>query len=283
MILSVSRRTDIPAFYGEWFLRRLEEGFLLVRNPMNPRRVSRLDLSPAVVDGLVFWTKNPVPLIPSLSRLAAYPYYFLYTITPYGREIESGVPPVEASLESFITLSRILGPHRVIWRYDPVFLTPRYDIDTHLAAFASMARRLEGYTHRCVVSFLDYYGNTRKNLPDTQAPDQGERIASSGPWRIWPPPGHYPGGLCRGGGLLPVRGPAQPLHRRRAAGANLREGSKGKKDPGQRPHCGCAESVDVGTYSTCSNGCLYCYAERGAGAVDAKIPIPPPGAPLGAE
>ena len=128
MIVSASRRTDIPAFYSDWFFRRLEEGYLYVKNPMNPRQVSKILLSPDTVDCFVFWTKDPGPMMERLSVLnrLGYPYYFQFTLTPYGTDVEPGVPHKNELVRTFRELSCRLGPERVIWRYDPVLLSPSY-------------------------------------------------------------------------------------------------------------------------------------------------------------
>ena len=122
MILSVSRRTDIPAFYSDWFLRRLQEGYCLVRNPMNPRQISRIALSPKVVDCIVFWTKNPAPLLQKLPeiRRMGYEFYFQFTLTPYGRDLEQNLPAKNVLLSTFRKLGQLIGPERVVWRYDPI-------------------------------------------------------------------------------------------------------------------------------------------------------------------
>lgn len=156
MIISASRRTDIPAFYSRWLLRRLEEGEVLVRNPVRPGQVSRISLAPENVDALVFWTKNPAPFLPQLPVIASmgYSFYVLFTITPYGERIEPGVPGIETRVEVFRALSRLLGRERVIWRYDPVILGGGMDADWHAGAFRYLASRLSGSTCRCMFSFL---------------------------------------------------------------------------------------------------------------------------------
>ena len=165
MIISASRRTDIPAYYSDWFCNRLREGFVCVRTPMNFHQVSRIALSSDVVDGIVFWTKDPRPLMPRLEELRAYPYYFQFTLTPYGKDMEPGLPDKGAVLlPAFQMLSDMIGPERVIWRYDPILLTARYTADFHITAFRQMAQRLEGYTHKCVISFVDLYRNTQARL-----------------------------------------------------------------------------------------------------------------------
>lgn len=124
MILSASRRTDIPAFYGEWFVNRLEEGFALVRNPLNARMVSKLLLRPQYVECIVFWTKNATDFVKYLPRIdqLGFKYYFQYTITSYSKDIEPNVPEKKKIIENFIELSKKLGKEKTIWRYDPILL-----------------------------------------------------------------------------------------------------------------------------------------------------------------
>ena len=184
MIISASRRTDLPAYYSKWFFRRLQEGYVLVRNPVNPRQVSRVSLSPEVVDGFVFWTKNPAPMIPWLDRLPDCPYYFQVTLTPYDEQIERYLPSKrKVILPAMCQLARQIGPERVVWRYDPVFLTERYSVDFHKKAFAQIARLLRGNTVRCVISFLDWYPPMEKRLrplaPRPLGGDEMRELAAS--------------------------------------------------------------------------------------------------------
>ena len=142
MIISASRRTDIPTCFSEWFARRVEEGFLYVRNPMNALQLSRIDLSPEVVDCIVFWTKNPIPMLPRLDAFNRYPYYFQFTLTGYDTDVESGLPDKwDELIPAFIELSKKIGPDRVIWRYDPIVINDRYDswmIDCNVAVFDTL-------------------------------------------------------------------------------------------------------------------------------------------------
>ena len=165
MILSVSRRTDIPNYYSDWFYERIREGFLYVRNPMNIRQVSRISLSPELVDCIVFWTKNPEPMMARLSELAEYNYYFQFTLTGYGTDLERNVPhKKEVMIPVFKRLSGQIGAKRVIWRYDPILFTERYSEAYHVKAFGQIAEALSGYTKKCVISFVDTYAKNRKSM-----------------------------------------------------------------------------------------------------------------------
>ncbi|WP_218109175.1 DUF1848 family protein, partial [Enterococcus avium] len=148
MIISASRRTDIPAFYSDWFIRRLQEGFLYVRNPFNARQIFKIVLSPDIVECIVFWSKNPAPLLKKLHLIdrMGYKYYFQFTITSYDSSIEKNVPEKKEVIETFVKLSEKIGKHKVIWRYDPIFLTDKFDINYHLKWFEYLASKLSKYT-----------------------------------------------------------------------------------------------------------------------------------------
>lgn len=263
MILSVSRRTDIPAFYWEWFLNRVQAGFVDVRNPMNIHQVSRIDIRPEVVDCIVFWTKNAGNIILHLDQLKDYKYYFQYTINPYNKVIEENVPLKKDVIENFRFLSEIIGPNRVIWRYDPILLTDMIDVEYHLRYFEELAKRLKGHTNRCVISFVDLYKKTISNTRELMmkeptdiemhflahnlssiAKDYGMEIVS-----------------CSESIALDFDG----IRHGCCIDRNLIEEIVGykidvKKDKNQRKECGCVESVDLGAYNTCLHACKYCYA-----------------------
>lgn len=268
MILSVSRRTDIPNYYSEWFFNRLREEFLYVRNPMNQHQISRLDLPPEAVDCIVFWTKNPIPMIPRLSELADYHYYFQFTLTGYGRDVEPNLPDKRTFLiPAFQKLSRLVGSGRVVWRYDPILISGRYSAEYHRKAFAKIAEALNGYTHKVVISFLDFYAKTRKNMA-------GFKVESLSDEELARLAGELAQIAAENGMVMESCAEELDLQR-----FGIRHGScidkemiekitgyrlKGGKDKGQRPGCGCMESVEVGTYDTCKNGCRYCYANDNA-------------------
>ena len=176
MIISASRRTDIPTYYCEWLFNRIKEGFVYVRNPMNVHQISKISLSPDVVDGIVFWTKNPVPMLDKLDELQDYAYYFQFTVNSYGKDIEANIPSKnDVIVPAFRELSRKIGAEKVIWRYDPIMLTSKYTIDYHVNYFNELAKRLSGYTHKCVISFVDFYRNTQTHLKDLDILPLGEK------------------------------------------------------------------------------------------------------------
>ncbi len=157
-MLSVSRRTDIPNYYSEWFFNRIKDGFAYVRNPMNAHQVSKINITPEVVDCIVFWTKNPEPMINRSEELTSYNYYSQFTLTGYGKDMECNVPhKKEKMIPIFQELSKKIGVKKVIWRYDPIIFTKKYTMEYHLKAFEKIAVALKGSTEKCVISFVDVY------------------------------------------------------------------------------------------------------------------------------
>ena len=264
MIISASRRTDIPTYYSEWFFNRLREGYVLVRNPMNARQISRISLSPEAVDGIVFWTKNPVPMLSRLGELEPYPYYFQFTLTAYGRDVEPNLPGKNGVLiPAFQELSRMAGRERVVWRYDPIFLSDRYTVEYHCRYFRVLAAKLGEYTEKCTVSFLDFYRSTARNMRSLHIREMTAAQQREMMEQFSEIAGEY--GLyidtCSEAISLEDLGisHASCVDRERLeriGGYRLKAG----RDRNQRKECGCAASVDIGAYDTCGNGCLYCYA-----------------------
>lgn len=270
MILSVSRRTDIPAFYADWFFHRLQAGYVLVRNPYRFHAVGRIALSPDVVDGIVFWTKNPAPMLARLNELRDYPFYFQCTATAYGTDLEVHVPDKDRTvLPAMRRLAEMIGPERVIWRYDPVLLSPKYTVDFHRQRFTQMAKTLQGSTKRCVISFLDLYPSMQKEAArlGLRAPDRQEAETLAAYFADIAAHNGIKAETCAENIDLAHLGIAHGCCIDKAllekiGGFKLHT----KKDLNQRPFCGCCASVDIGTYATCPGGCVYCYANRGAAA-----------------
>lgn len=284
MILSVSRRTDVPNYYSDWFINRLKEGFLYVRNPMNIHQISRINLSPEVVDCIVFWTKNPANMLGKLEYLQDYAYYFQFTLTGYGRDMEPNLPEKRKELiPAFQKLSEKIGKEKVIWRYDPILLSDKYTADYHLKAFEEIAGNLAGYTEKAVISFVDLYEKTWRNTRGlgirlaTEKEMMGlaaemAQIASKYNLEIescaeqWD---FQKVGIQRGSCI-------DKKLIERIVGCRL----TGQKDKNQRKECGCFESVEVGAYNTCLNGCRYCYANFSDEKVKENIKLYRQDAPL---
>lgn len=176
MIIQTGMRTDIPAFYSEWLFNRLQEGFVLVRNPYNPNQVTKYSLSPDVVDLIAFCTKNPAPMLPHMEKLKLYGQYWFVTITPYGKDIEPNVPEKEKVIENFKQLSDIVGVDSVGWRYDPIFVDEEHSVEWHISEFEKMAATLCGYTKTCVISFIDIYKKVERNFPKARSVMKKDRI-----------------------------------------------------------------------------------------------------------
>jgi len=266
MIVSASRRTDIPAFYGQWLLNQLKAGEMLVRNPMQSKQVSRIILAPEHIDALVFWTKNPEPflaLLPEIDSMG-YFFYFLFTLTPYDFRLEPAVPRREERIEVFRKLSFLVGRERVVWRYDPVILTETMDAAWHASSFALLAEALDGYTERCIISFLDDYRKIRNRMRDIgyAAPGREEMADLAG--RFAGTAGAFDIALCTCCQDIDLSHcgitHSSCIDRELIGRISGRRVGETGKDRSQRRACGCAESRDIGSYDTCMHGCLYCYA-----------------------
>lgn len=265
MIISASRRTDIPAFYSEWFYKRLEEGYLYVRNPMNPKQVSEIRLNRDTADCFVFWTKNPSPMMDRLSILDSmgYPYYFQFTLNSYGADVEPGLPDKGELVSTFKTLSRRIGPERVIWRYDPILLGAGYSVEYHCQWFEQLCGYLCGYTRTCVISFLDMYVKIKKNMERlgvVTADNEKIRLLAAS---LAATASRY--GICLQTCSEAVDLMKYGIKKGKCIDDDLIAKITGRelnvhKDRTQREVCGCVSSVDIGTYHTCSHLCRYCYA-----------------------
>lgn len=270
MIISASRRTDIPAFYSDWFMNRIEQGFLLSRNPFNYNQISRVSLSPEDVEAIVFWTRNPGKLMKSLDVLdgKGMPYYFQYTITGYPRSIERSVPRPMDAINTFIELSERLGRGRVIWRYDPILLSNLVDLQEHKRLFAKIAGMLAGRTNLVVISFADFYKKTSRNLakvPGLICSDlliqQDQLLELAGFMaRIADEHGMQIQSCAEEVDLSLLGIPHGKCIDDQLLKALFNVTLKSKKDPGQRAACRCVKSIDIGMYNTCMHGCSYCYA-----------------------
>lgn len=265
MIISASRRTDIPAFYSDWFMNRLKSGYALVRNPFNPKQVTQIDLSPEIVDCIVFWTKNPRSMMLELDEIdkRRYAYYFQYTLTSYDNALEKRVPAVQASLKTFKELSRKIGPERVVWRYDPVLLTEKYTLEAHFKRFKYIAKKLKGFTEKCVISFIDMYKKCERNLEGVNLRPLDAGLIKKMARRFAEIAGDYSITMnsCAEEAILEEFGikPGKCIDDRLISRITGRRISL-PKDKHQRRFCRCVVSRDIGAYDTCLHGCLYCYA-----------------------
>jgi len=266
MILSVSRRTDIPNYYSEWFFNRIQEGFVYVKNPMNPHQISKVTITPDVVDCIVFWTKNPTPMINRLDEIASYNYYFQFTLTGYGKDVERNVPhKKEKMITVFQELSRKIGKKKVIWRYDPIMFTKKYTPEYHLKAFEQIAEALNGYTEKCVISFVDFYAKNKRRMEALEIYELEKDAFMKFAKKL--------AEIANFNGITVVSCAESidldecGIEHNSCIDKTLIETIIGcqlnvDKDKNQRHECGCMESIDIGTYDTCKNGCKYCYANN---------------------
>lgn len=261
MILSASRRTDIPAYYSQWLVNRLQAGFVLARNPMNHAQVSKIMLSPDIVDCIVFWTKDPQNMLDKLDAVdnLGHKYYFQFTVTPYDKSIEKGLRDKEEIIKTFCSLSQKIGKEKVLWRYDPIILTDKFDIAFHKEQFASLCSKLSNYTSCCTISFVDIYRKLKTSLLREINQEETEELCEL-ILTIAEDFGITVKACCEKSFLLRYGiGKANcidPIVIEKICGYSLDI----KRDKNQRDSCGCYESIDIGVYNTCKNGCIYCYA-----------------------
>ena len=263
MILSASRRTDIPCFFSEWFMNRIRAGYVKVRNPMNPRQAKRIELSPEAVDCIVFWTKDAANLMPYLAELDArgYRYYFQFTVTPYGFEIEPGLRPKEEIEKTLIALSEKIGRERVVWRYDPILFYADFDLSRHKEWFRRMCGRFSSYVDTVTISFVDSYAR-RKSMPYRPPSDFEAEAFAAFAGETAERCGISCTACCESGALEKFGiAPARCIDEERVSRICGHPVAAGP-DRSQRSGCGCCKSVDIGAYDTCLNGCAYCYANR---------------------
>ena len=282
MILNTGGRTDTVQYYTEWLLNRFSEGYVLSRNPLFPNKVTRYELTPDKVDCVVFCSKDYRPILPRLHEITdRFNTYFHYTITAYGRDVEPGVPSIDDSIDTLIELSGIVGRQRVAWRYDPVLLTDRYTIETHMETFESMAERLHPHIDRCIFSFVETYRKLEHNMPEIlplSDEDKDELARGLGgiakhhsiTIQTCGTNGDYTRhGIMKSGCMtLDILG--------RANGVEFRD----LKHKGMREGCHCIESRDIGAYDTCLNGCRYCYANTNPCKAHENVLLHDPKSPL---
>lgn len=282
MIVNTGGRTDAVQYYSEWLLRRFEEGYALSRNPLFPKKVSRIELSPDVVDCVVFCSKNYRPILPRLHEITErFNSYCYYAITAYGRDVEPGVPPIEESMRTLVELASIVGRQRVAWRYDPVLLTKSYTIGRHLETFERMASALAPHIDRCIFSFVEVYEKVKFNMPELVVlaeEDMNELARGTGAiaakygihLQICGTDADYSryGVHASGCMTLDILGAANNVEFRTL------------KHRGMRRGCHCMEARDIGAYDSCPNGCKYCYANKDPRRAAKNLALHDPESPL---
>lgn len=266
MILFASGRTDIPAFYSNWFISRVKAGFVDVRNPFNQKLVSRIYFSD--VDLIMFCSKNPLPMINKLDILKV-PVLFHVTITPYGKDVEPNIPDKRLIIDGVKKLSLVLGIDNVVVRYDPIFLSDKYNVDYHIKAFDKLCKNLNGYVNKIIVSFMDEYKNVRSNKNilkyraitkedhkkigeafSKSAMDNGMSVQTCFEDEDLTQYG-FVKGECLSHELAYI------LTGKKFKSSNVRKEKK----------CECVQMVDIGDYNSCMHMCKYCYANYDEKAV----------------
>lgn len=267
MIIHTGNRTDIPAFYSQWFMNRIKAGFVLVRNPYNPQAVTKFRLDPSVVDLIAFCTKNPAPMLQHMKLLEPFGQYWFVTITAYGKDIEPNVPPKEKVMEDFKRLSEIVGVDSMGWRYDPIFIDEKHTVEWHLEHFEQMAKNLSGYTKTCVISFIDLYKKVERNFPEAKEVSTEDRlylgkecirIAGENGMVIKPCAEGTDlaafGADCSGCMTQATFETALHTHLNVPSGTGTQ----------RKGECRCILGSDIGAYDTCGHFCRYCYANTDA-------------------
>ena len=270
MILNVSGRTDIVAFYSKWFMNRYHAGYVDVRNPFNPSLVSRIQFDN--VDAIMFCTKNPIPIINHLKEINK-PIIFHITLTPYKKDIEPNVPNKKLIIEAIKKISKIIGKDNIYIRYDPVFLSDKYNLDYHKKAFDKVCSLLEGYTKHIIISFIDDYKNVRKNAhilnikPFTENDYKEIELSFSNSAKkhnmtvqtCFEEHNLVEYGFIKGECLSHTL--AYKLTGKTYSTWKARKGK----------NCNCVEMVDIGSYNTCKHLCKYCYANFDELQIDNNI------------
>lgn len=270
MILFASGRTDISAFYSNWFINRVKAGFVDVRNPFNQKLVSRIYFSD--VDLIMFCSKNPLPMINKLDTLNV-PVLFHVTITPYSKDVEPNIPDKRLIIEGVKKLSLVLGIDNVVVRYDPIFLSDKYNVDYHIRAFDKLCKNLNGYVNKIIVSFMDEYKNVRSNKNilkyraftredykkigeafSKSAHDNGMSVQTCFEDEDLTQYG-FVKGECLSHELAYI------LTGKKFKSSNVRKEKK----------CECVQMVDIGDYNSCMHMCKYCYANYDEKAVSSNF------------
>ena len=267
MIVSASYRTDIPAFYADWLMARLAAGFVRVRSPYGGKP-GTVSLQPEAVDGFVFWTRNAAPMTSHWERVCRIaPFYIQFTLTGYPRALEAGTLAPAAALRQLRALAQRFGPRAAVWRYDPIVLSTLTPATWHLANFAKLATALAGTVDEVVVSFVQPYRKTARNLDRAARlhgfawcdPDEAEKrdlltrlvpLAQARGMQLT---------VCTQPNLI-VSGACEARCIDTARLSDVAGRPIAAREKGNRPGCRCAESRDIGAYDSCAQGCTYCYA-----------------------
>ena len=259
MILNVSGRTDIVAFYLDWFMNRLKEGFVDVRNPFNKKMVSRIMFDD--VDLIFFCTKNPIPILDKLDKIYKR-VYFHVTLTPYKKNIEPNVPSKKDIIEAIKVLSDKIGKENIVIRYDPVFINDEYDLEYHIKAFDRVCNLLDGYIEKILISFIDDYKNVRKNynILNYKVLDENDYKVIGTNFSESAKKHGIKVHTCAEVRDLVEYGFIKDECMSKELAFKLTGKVYKKWNARKNVPCNCAEMVDIGVYNSCKHFCRYCYA-----------------------
>ena len=281
MILNTGLRTDIPGFFSEWFYNRIEEGFVYVRNPYVKNQIYSYRLDPELIDCIIFCTKNPKPMFENLEKIDKFNQYWHITITPYEKEIEPNIPPMNDVLESFKYLSKKLGKENVTLRYDPIFINEKYTLEKHIESFEYIANSLSDYTTEAIISFIDLYEKTKRNFPKAREVTKDERLKLGKEFAQIGKKNNITIKTCVEGTELDKFGiDSSGCMTKEVIERAINKNLNIPKQKARNGECYCLLNNDIGEYNTCAHGCLYCYANSNKKLVkrnlklhDTKSPI----------
>lgn len=262
MIINTGQRTDIPAFFSEWFATRLKEGYVMARNPFYNRLVTKFILNPSVVDVIGFCSKNPKPMFKYMDLLKLYGQFWYVSITAFDKDLEPNVPPIDEVINDFKYLSNIVGINSIGWRYTPIIINEKYTVERHIKTFRYIASQLNGYTSLAVFGFVDIYDKLRKNHPEISDCSDANKVLISNEFQKIAYENHMDLRLCSKEKWLQeyginVDGCMTLKDYERAIGEGLHQD---KKLQARKGFCSCYLSNDIGAYNSCLHLCKYCYA-----------------------
>ena len=281
MILNTGLRTDIPGFFSEWFYNRIEEGFVYVRNPYVKNQIYSYRLDPELIDCIIFCTKNPKPMLENLEKIDKFNQYWHITITPYEKEIEPNVPPMNDVLESFKYLSKKLGKENVTLRYDPIFINEKYTLEKHIESFEYIANSLSDYTTEAIISFIDLYEKTKRNFPKAREVTKDERLKLGKEFAQIGKKNNITIKTCVEGSELDKFGiDSSGCMTKEVIERAINKNLNIPKQKARNGECYCLLNNDIGEYNTCAHGCLYCYANSNKKLVKRNLKLHDPKSPI---
>lgn len=262
MIINTGQRTDIPAFYAKWFINRIRDGYVYVRNPYYPNLVTKFILDPKIVDVIAFCTKNPRPMFSYLDELSRYGQLWYVTITGFEKDIEPNVPSINEVIQDFQYLSKKIGSDSIGWRYTPIIINEKYTIQWHIKTFEYIASHLEGYTSLVVFGFVDLYDKVKKRHPEFKECSSENKIYLAKEFLRIAQMHHFSLRLCSKekwlseygidvDGCMRIEDYERAIHKHLIIK---------KKMQARKGYCACYLSNDIGAYNSCPHFCQYCYA-----------------------